>query len=265
MPKAVYVKRRFSLVEREQIVDKAHRCLWTNSGAPGREYLTSQRGLSEQTIREFQLGYIPTFVTHQLAGRIILPLFDPSGNLITVGSRAIEVNAGFLPVYWHESYEKTFYLYGIHLARKAIRQFGFSLIVEGQFDVLQLHNHGVHNVVALCGNKMSDVQISIIQRYCRELVLLMDADENKAGQMGTEKILAQSAAYDYTDRSWEVANFPVPLNSTESQIMASRPIMSVELPENSDPDEFVRSHGIEALKKIVKGKRHEFHNNTLGQ
>ncbi|MHA2279368.1 MAG: toprim domain-containing protein [Promethearchaeota archaeon] len=263
MPKT-YVKRRFSLVEREEIVKKAHSCLWTDSGKPGREYLTSQRGLSEDTIREFQLGYIPVFVAHQLRGRVILPLFDPSDNLITVGSRAVDSESYFLPVYWHESYEKPFYLYGINRARESIRQFGFVLVVEGQFDVLQLHNHGVRNVVGLCGNKMSDVQISIIQRYGSEIVLLLDTDENQAGQRGADKILSQSASYDYSTLSWSIINFPVPINTAEPQIMASRPIVSVGLPENSDPDEFVRIHGIEALKKIVKGKRREFHNNTAG-
>jgi len=262
MPQTSDFKRRFSLVEREEVVDKACRCLWANSGTPGREYL-SKRGLSEETMREFRLGYIPKFVKHQLRGRIILPLFDPSDNLVTVGSRAIE-SGGFLPVYWHESYEKTFYLYGIERAREALRRHKFAVVVEGQFDVLQLHNHGVRNVVGLCGNKMSDVQISVIQRYCTEIVLLLDADKNQAGQMGAHKILAESGAYDYSDLSLDASNLPIPLSTSEPQVMASRPIVSVVLPENSDPDEYIRAHGIAALKKIVKEKRHEFHNGRSG-
>lgn len=252
-------KRRFSLVEREEIVNKAHQCLWTKPGRPGLEYLTSQRGLSEAVIREFQLGYIPLDVSHQLRGRIVLPLFDPSGNLITVGSRHVS-GKSFLPVYWHESYEKTFYLYGIQQARNALRKYKFVLVVEGQFDVLQLHNHGVCNVVGLCGNKLSDVQISVIQRYCEELVVLLDTDENKAGQLGASKIMEQSSVYDYDATPRPTPNFPVPfLSSSEPQAMANRQLITVSLPENTDPDEFVLAHGVEPLKKIVQEKRREFH------
>jgi len=262
MPQTSDFKRRFSLVEREEIVNKAHCCLWADAGEPGRSYLI-KRGLSEETMSEFQLGYIPDSVQHQLRGRIILPLFDPSGNLIAVGSRAIETG-GFLPVYWHESYEKTFYLYGIERAREALRLYKWSIVCEGQFDVLQLHNHGIKNAVGLCGNKMSDVQISIIRRYCTEIVLLLDADQNRAGQMGAHKILAESSAYDYSNMSLDVSSLPIPLSSSGPQVMASRPIMSVTLPENSDPDEYIRAHGVEALKKIVKGKRREFYNGYAG-
>ncbi len=244
-------KRRFSLVEREEIVTKAHQCLWTKPGKPGLEYLIDRRKLSESVIREFQLGYIPIDVSHQLKGRIIFPLVDPSGNLITVGSRNV-TGKSFLPVYWHESYEKPFYLYGIQQAKSSLRKHGFVLIVEGQFDVLQLYNHGIHNVVGLSGNKLSDVQISVMQRYCDELIILLDTDENKAGQLGASKI-AQSGAYEYN-----TPLFPKPLFN-EPQIMANRHFVSVSLPENSDPDEFVRNHGIDKLKKIVQEKRRDFH------
>lgn len=262
MPQTNEFKRRFSLVEREEIVNKAHHCLWTDAGKPGKEYLV-KRGLSEETMIEFKLGYLPDFLDHQLGGRIILPLFDPSNNLIVVGSRAIE-SGGFLPDHWHESYEKMFYLYGIERARESLRRHKFALVVEGQFDVLQLHNHGVKNVVGLCGNKMSDVQISVIQRYCTEIVLLLDADQNRAGQMGAHAILAESAAYDYSNVQFEASSLPVPLSTSDPQIMASRPILSVTLPEHSDPDEYVRLHGIAALKKIVKEKRYDFHNGYVG-
>jgi len=252
-------KRRFSLVEREELADKAHRCLWTKPGKPGLEYLVSQRGLSEAVIRDFKLGYIPTYVSHQLRGRIIFPLFDPSGNLITIGSRNV-TGKSFLPVYWHESYEKSFYLYGIQQARESLRKHKFVLIMEGQFDVLQLHNHGVRNAVGLSGNKLSDVQISVIQRYCDELIILLDTDENQAGQMGASKIIEQSGVYDY---AMAPLSFPAPFLLSEPQV-ASRQIITVSLPENSDPDEFVRAHGITALKKIIQEKRREFHNVNAG-
>jgi DNA primase len=253
-------KRRFSLVEREEIVHKSCRCLWGDSGKPGRDYLLQKRGLSEQTAKEFQLGYIPVFVKHQLRGRVILPLFDPSRNLIAISSREIlKSEKNFLPVYWHESYQKPFYLYGIENAYKELRRSKFSLVVEGQFDVLQLHNHGIRNVVGLCGNKMSDVQVSVINRYCQEIVLILDKDENEAGQRSAEKIVAQSC-FQLQMSLGDKMKFPVPWHQQKSFSTMRRKILSVFLPENSDPDEFVRTHGVQELRKIIKGKRHEFAN-----
>lgn len=254
-------KRRFSLVEREEVANKACRCLWSDSGKPGREYLLEKRGLSEETAREHHLGYIPVFVKHQLRGRIILPLFDPSKNLVAIGSRSISVSEkNFLPVYWHESYQKPFYLYGIQNAHKAFRRANFAIVVEGQFDVLQLHNHGIHNVVGLCGNKMSEVQISVINRYCQEIVLLLDKDENLSGQRGAEKIVAASAYELQMSLDGEKMKFPVPWHQQKGFLTTRRKISSIILPENSDPDEFVRKHGVMELRKIIKEKIHEFAN-----
>lgn len=256
-------KRRFSLVERGEVVNKACRCLWSDSGKPGREYLLEKRGLSEETIKEFQLGYIPVFVKHQLRGRVILPLFDPSRNLVAVSSRAIfESEKLSLPVYWHESYQKPFYLYGIENSSKEFRRAKFAIVVEGQFDVLQLHNHCIRNVVGLCGNKMSDVQISVINRYCQEILLLLDRDENLSGQRGAEKIVAESAFAMRMSLNGEKMKFPVPWYQRKGYLTTRRKILSINLPENSDPDEFVRKHGVMELRKIIKGKRHEFANRS---
>lgn len=253
-------KRRFSLVEREEVVSKACRCLWSDSGEPGRKYLLEKRGLSEEIAKVFQLGYIPIFVKHQLRGRIILPLFDPSRNLVAISSRSVfESEKKSLPVYWHESYQKPFYLYGIENARKESRRANFIIVVEGQFDALQLHNNGIRNVVALCGNKMSDVQISVINRYCQEIVLILDKDANFSGQRGAEKIVANST-YELSMSLGERAKFPIPWHQQKRVSTARRKILSIALPENSDPDEFIKKHGVMELRKIIKGKRSEFTN-----
>lgn len=253
-------KRRFSLVEREEIVNKACRCLWSPSGKPGREYLLETRGLSEETIKEFQLGYIPFFVTHQLRGRIIFPIFDPSRNLVAISSREIfKSENNFLPVYWHESYQKTFYLFGVENAYKEFRRAKFAIVVEGQFDVLQLHNHGIRNAVGLCGNKMSDVQISVVNRYCQEIVLLLDRDENLSGQRGADKI-AGAAFEEVRTLDGEKMKFPVPWHQRKSFATIRRRIVPVVLPETGDPDEFIKKHGVKELRKIIKGERREFAN-----
>ncbi len=218
------VRRRFSIVERRDIVDKSQACLWSTDGTPGREYLLGLRQLSEPTMRAFGLGYIPDYVRHQLSGRIIMPIYDPSNNLIAISSRLVNEGQSVLPIYWHESYEKSFYLYGMHIAKNKIRQIGFVIIVEGQFDVLQLHNHGVTNVSALCGTKLSEIQYSTITRYGEKIILLLDTDVNQSGQKATTKILAQF-------------NSPY--------------VRAITFDQNIDPDKFVRSYGIETLKGLV--------------
>jgi len=229
------ISRRFSAVERRDILEKSQECLWTANGRPGLDYL-SGRGLSEHIIRQFKLGYIPKFVKHQLSGRVIIPIFDPSGNLISISSRRILEEDDFLPVYWHESYEKSWYLYGIDQAKTSMRKWRFAVIVEGQFDVLQLHNHGMTNTVGLCSTNLSSMQFAAIQRYCEEIVILLDQDENKSGQKGVEKILEHK-------------------RQVERDAMAPRVELKIApayFGENTDPDSFIKTNGIDKLKTIIR-------------
>lgn len=232
------LKRRFSLVERNEILSKSQQCLWTDDGTPGLEYLTVNRALSKEIIRTFGLGYIPQGINHQLAGRIIFPIYDASNNLIAISSRRINESNTVLPVYWHESYEKSFYLYGLQHAKKSIMRWKFGTVCEGQFDVLQLHNHGMTNAVGLCSTNMSETQISMIFRYCNEVVLLLDKDANMSGQKGTSKALKMfNNTQNYSPRTLVKLGYK---------------ITSASFNENTDPDEFVRKHGISALKQIIK-------------
>lgn len=247
--------KRFSSVDRQAIAEKAHQCIWTESGKPGLEYLTFKRGLSEQVIKDFQLGYIPNFVDHQLKGRIIFPLHDPSGNLIVVSSRALNKD-DFLPVYWHESYEKSFYLYGIHLAIQDMRRLNYAIVVEGQFDVLQINNHGIKNVVALCGTKLSDMQISIIRRYCEKIVLVLDTDENESGQYGAQKIV-KAAVCNFPESDWNRQLGMSSLFKEEfTTFRYTRQIINVQLPEKIDPDEYLLKYGVEKFKKVLNNARY---------
>lgn len=247
---------------RDEIVEKSSRCIWTKQGEPGRKYLLEQRELSEKVVRDFRLGYMPRFLGHQLRGRIILPLYDPSGNLIIVGSRAID-SGGHLPVYWHESYDKQFYLFGMNRARDSIVRHRFCVVVEGQFDVLQAACHGVENIVGLCGNKLSKVQISVIERYCDDIVLILDTDSNQAGQQGAACVMAANqymwGAKNRLGDGSKWCDFPVP-PSLNSFSFLSRSVVSAAFPVNTDPDEFIRSQGIDKFKTIVKDKLSELRN-----
>jgi DNA primase len=249
-------KIRFNDYERNEIFTKSQQCLWMNDGKPGLEYLTKERCLSEKVIRNFCLGYIPKNVEHQLRDRIIIPIHDASGNLIALSSRCISDDVGACESkYWHESYEKSFYLYGVMQSLVGMNRWKFAIVSEGQIDVMQLHSHGVDNVVALCGNKMTSVHLSVIYRVCEDVVILLDhdAEDKRAGQIGAEKIKTKfDSAFNEYKRT-KPAGKGYGLTGFDSR----HHIIVAHLQEEGDPDEYVRKHGIESLKNIVREKLKE--------
>lgn len=228
---------RFNSAERQEIVKKSQECLWSSEGSQGLDYLLSTRHLSEDVIRKFKLGFLPPDLRHMLAGRIIFPIEDASGHIVSISTRLIDSTKKNLPVYWHERYEKSFYLYGLFYSKEWLRNWGFAVVAEGQFDVLQLHNHGILNAVGLCGNKMSFMQLSLIYRYCDEVIMLLDKDENRAGQKGVERALR-----DFGKRR----NERLPIFRDK--------ITSVDFDDNLDPDEFLIKHGAIPLRKLIKSQ-----------
>jgi len=234
------IRARFNENERVDLLDKAQRCLWTKEGKPGLDYLLGRRCLSEDVIRQFRLGYVPAHVRYQMAHRIIIPLYDASSNLIVLTSRLVDDEfESPLPKHWHESYEKGFYLYGVDIAKEHIRRLGFCVLCEGQFDVLQAHKNGIRNAVGLCCTKLTDWQFSIIRRYCDEIILVLDADDNRTGQKATTKLL-QRDQFD--------------LNAQESSFKVGWKIESVDLELGTDPDEFLRKYGGTKMKEMIQDK-----------
>lgn len=237
-------RRCFSLVERREIVEKSQACLWNADGQIGRDYLLNVRKLSEGMIREFGLGFIPSFVKHQLCGRIIFPIFNPSGKLVVVASRLVD-GKSTLPVYWHESYEKDFYLYGANLAKEHILSKRFAIVVEGQFDVLRMHDSGLRNTVGLCGTKFSDYHLAVIMRYCDEIIVLLDTDANMAGQKASKKIIKRAvSAVAVGDRHYFVSDY-------------RRKIGILNFDENLDPDEAIDKHGARYVEQLIENKLQE--------
>ncbi len=242
------IVRRFSSAHRQEIVEKSKQCLWTTEGKPGLLYLRDSRKITEKVIRSFDLGFIPQHKRHQLAGRIIFPIYDASRNLIAISSRATGSEESLLPVYWHEGYEKRFYLYAIGNAKEWMRKWKFVIICEGQFDVLQLHSRGMKNSVALCGTRLSDIQLSVIFRYCEEIVLVLDKDKNLAGQHAAERIIGDRQSKRHSLKVKDCFN-EMP---RECSVYYNNKFCAVSLPESGDPDEFVRNYGINSFCRIVK-------------
>lgn len=224
-------KTRFNKAERQELLEVSQESLWSKNGEVALKYLMDKRCLTAEVVRRFDVGFLPVELgsSYPLLGRLIFPIYDPSDNLIAISSRRIIDVSDGLQAYWHESYEKSFYLYGLHFAKSYLRKWGFATVVEGQFDVLQLQCNGLYNAVGLLGTKMSDVQLSMAYRYCDKAVLILDSDENLAGQSGAEKIISASK---------------------KNAIAHHGGIEAVYL-DHGDPDEYVRSHGIEALKSLI--------------
>ncbi|KKN30389.1 hypothetical protein LCGC14_0834620, partial [marine sediment metagenome] len=116
--------KRFSELHREELLKKSQQCLWTTEGEPGLAYLRDQRKISDSVIKAFRLGYVPSDNRHQLAGRVIIPLYDASGHLVVLSSRLVIQTKHNLAKYWHESYKKNFFLYGVDQAKPFMRKWG---------------------------------------------------------------------------------------------------------------------------------------------
>jgi DNA primase len=191
------------------------RYLWdAREAEPAREYLQS-RGLREETLREFHVGYAPSAWDRMLTAsrragfgeedllatglaqrsktnpgriydrfreRIMFPSMDARGNVLGFGARAMRENQQpkYLNTAEGELYHKREVLFGIDRARAAAARAGSVILVEGYTDVLALHQAGLHNTVGIMGTALTEEQIAELQRVAKVLELCLDAD--RAGQ-----------------------------------------------------------------------------------
>ncbi len=114
--------------------------------------------------------------------RIMFPLFDQSGRVVGFSGRTLEVGPE-IPKYVNspetELYKKSELLYGYDKAKQGIRQLDFSLVVEGQFDVVMSHQAKYTNTVAVSGTALTEMHVQLLERLSNKVVLALDAD--KAG------------------------------------------------------------------------------------
>ena len=226
-----------------------------SSGKRARDYLDKRQMIPEVTER-FMLGYAPqswTGLTQffsrrgvplddvQKAGlvvakdgrhydrfrdRVIFPIIDIHQRVLGCGGRSLDDS---LPKYLNSPdtpvYHKRRTLYGLHLAKDACRQRGSAFVVEGYFDLLALHCHGIQNVVATLGTALTRQQVRIMKGYARQMILVFDSDE--AGIKATERSL------------------PLFLEEkVEARILI--------LPEGKDPDAYIFTVGADGFLKAAK-------------
>jgi DNA primase len=117
-------------------------------------------------------------------------LTSPMGEVIGFGGRILEA-AEDQPKYKNSPetllYKKGENLFGLHAAKHAIRKGGRALVVEGNFDVMTLHERGIDYAVAPQGTAITEAQVALLKRFAREVVLMLDADP--AGRAATLKVI----------------------------------------------------------------------------
>ncbi|HLG91148.1 MAG TPA: DNA primase [Candidatus Saccharimonadales bacterium] len=186
-------------------------------------YLLKERDFSKQTLLDWQLGYAPKagraltdFLTKKgfdtdemkraglifmrasgpgdmFRGRIMIPLCDSRGSIIGFTARLLEDEPG-APKYINTPqtvvYDKGRHVFGLHLAKEAIRKEGFAVITEGNMDVIASHQAGVRNVVATAGTAMTDNHLRELKRFTPDIRLCFDADS--AGISATERAITMA-------------------------------------------------------------------------
>lgn len=194
--------------------------LWeTASGKPAQKYLKN-RGVSDKTLKDFMIGFAPRnlnlknlvfkhgFLAGELAqagnpekffDRVMFPVFDVLGNVIGFTGRSLNNNE---PKYLNSPetpvFNKSRVLYGLNFAKGAIKEKDFVVLVEGQMDVIMLHQAGVTQSVAASGTAVTESHIQILSKYTPNFMLAFDNDE--AGRTATRKIIELLLTYDLNGR-----------------------------------------------------------------
>jgi DNA primase len=210
------------------------------------EYVFKKRLFSKETALEWKLGYSPNTGTalvdyakskgyteeeiklaglsaqrykglgDMFRGRLMIPLQDAQGRVIGFTARLLEdipdapkyINTPQTPLY-----DKSRHVYGLHLAKEAIRKTKIAVIAEGNLDVIASHGAGVRNVVATAGTALTEPHLKALSRFTGDIRLAFDAD--KAGIAATERAI------------------PI-----ASRVKVSLSI--IDIPSGKDPDELIR-------------------------
>ncbi len=220
-----------------------------------REYLKG-RQIDDETRRIFRLGFAPNswdaLTSHlkrkgasafeiersglvvkkdtggsydRFRGRVVFPVMDAQGRPVAFGARAIR--AGDEPKYLNSpetpAYTKGRHLFGLNLSREEIRRKKFAILVEGYLDLIIPFQFGVRNVVASLGTALTTEQARLLARFARRVVVNYDGD--RAGIQAAKRAI-------------------------ETLLVEDFEVKTLVLPEGTDPDEFLRKHGVEEYNSL---------------
>lgn len=240
-----------------------HQLRNTPAGAEALDYLHG-RGLTDETIDAFGLGYAPDswdaltgyltsrdiheadllgagLVSERESGgvydrfrhRLTIPIRDHRGRMTGFGGRVLDPED--VPKYLNSPrtplFDKGKLLYGLDMARREIRRKDQVVIVEGYLDVVGPYQAGFRNCVSPMGTALTEDQFRLVKRYSRRIILALDPDA--AGEKATLRGL--QTARETLDREGEVVYDPRGLLRVEGRLKAD--IRVTTLPDGLDPDE----------------------------
>lgn len=230
-----------------------------NAGAE--EYLR-KRGLSQETIAKFRIGYVEDkwntlfdFLKERgytdadieraglikkgekgyydrFRGRIMFPISDAAGHVIAFSGRLFpdrdEGGAKYINSPETVLFNKSKTLYGLHRAKTSIRKANFSIVVEGQMDVVLSHQSGFPNTVALSGTALTAEHVRALKRLSSNIVFAFDADSAGVASSGKSAALALASGMD---------------------------VKVAHIPEGTDPADLAKDDP-EKLKQVIRESVH---------
>ena len=256
-----------------------HECLLHSTEAePARRYL-QERGITAQSVEQFQLGFSPLdrdwlvkqtggsssrtriletigvlarpasggTLYDRFRGRLLFSIHDAQGRPVGTGGRLLPeidlkspakyVNSPETPLF-----RKSHLLYGLDLAKDAIRKSRTAMVMEGYTDVIVAHQYGFNNAVAVLGTALGENHVRILKRFADRILLVLDGDE--AGQKRANEVLELFVA-----------------QQVDLQILT--------LPEDLDPCDFLHQRGAEAFSELLATRAvdaldHAFQSATRG-
>ena len=216
---------------------------------------TQKRGLTKNIITQFGIGFAPNswnalvdtmrkkgytdkeLVAADLAGekngrvydrfrnRLMFPIIDVRGNVVGFGGRVLDDSK---PKYLNSNdtmiFNKRRNLFGLNLAKKSKQ--GYLILVEGNIDVVTMHQYGFDNAVASLGTSLTEEQATLISRYAEQVVLLYDGDA--AGQKATKRAIP----------ILEKAGIAVKV---------------LQIPDGMDPDDYLQKFGADKFRLLLDG------------
>src|SRR4030095_10909123 len=257
--------------------------LWA-PGDPGaekaRHYLAG-RGVEDEVARRFGLGYAPegwdnllgfmrrhgigeellsqaglilprqnaTGFYDRFRGRLMFSIRDAQGRVVAFGGRALGpdevkyINSPETPLY-----VKGQTVYGLDLAKPAIRERNRAVVVEGYLDCLMAHQHGFTETVAALGTAFTSAQLALLQRNAEEIVAVFDADA--AGQKASARLEEMMTdTMDVGGLAWAVAR------TGGFERSGYFPVKVAVLPPGHDPDSLLRAGGAAASPSRLDAAR----------
>ena len=188
------------------------------------------KGYTEQELKDSGLVTISQKngrIFDRFRDRLMFPIIDVRGNVIAFGGRIIKKDsdaAKYLNSPETLIFNKRKNLFGLNLAKKTKQN--YLILVEGNIDVVSLHQYGFDNAVASLGTSLTEEQAVLISRYVEQVVLLYDADE--AGQRATQRAIP----------ILEKAGIGVKV---------------LQVVDAKDPDEFLKKFGADRFRLLLEG------------